>query len=37
MTITAQEVHGNLGKKIDFLLDNKEFTKVRKRNIRQTE
>jgi hypothetical protein len=33
MTITAHEVHGNLGKKIDFLLDNREFTKAQQRNI----
>ena len=34
MTITAQEVPDNLSKKIDFLLDNREFTKVQQRNIR---
>jgi hypothetical protein len=33
MTITAQEVPGNLSKKLDFLWDNREFTKVQQRNI----
>jgi hypothetical protein len=31
MTITAQEVPGNLSKKLDFLRDNREFTKVQQR------
>jgi hypothetical protein len=31
---TAQQVHRNLGKKMDFLLDNKEFIKAQQLNIR---
>jgi hypothetical protein len=34
MTITAQEVPGNLSKKIDFLWDNRESNKAQQRNIR---
>jgi hypothetical protein len=34
ITITAQKVHRNLGKKMDFVLDNKEFTTAQQQNIR---